>query len=120
MELRQAGLTTSALLMIWPTLRACKHQDQFAQCRIKCHVVNTPAQQHVFIASTAALPATAFFMQPIKMITVDNPHTVAETLQKELPGVEVKMDVGHVLFSRLNPSFDKKHPQYCKSCLPPD
>jgi hypothetical protein len=54
------------------------------------------------------------------MNTQVNPHTVADTLQKELPGVEVKMDVGHVLFSRLNPSFDKKHPQYCKSCLPPD
>ncbi|WIA41424.1 hypothetical protein OEZ86_005007 [Tetradesmus obliquus] len=50
--------------------------------------------------------------EPIVMVTVDNPHTVAPTLRRLLPGVDVKMDVGHVFFSRLNPHFDKKHPLY--------
>jgi hypothetical protein len=62
----------------------------------------------------AFLPTIALHLQPIELITVDNPHTVAATLKQLLLDVEVKMDVGHVLFSRLNPFFDKKHPLYCK------
>jgi len=48
-------------------------------------------------------------MQAIKYVTVDNPHTVENLLKKVLPGVQVKMDAGHVLFSRLGKKFCKKH-----------
>ncbi len=52
--------------------------------------------------------------QGIQVVTVDNPHTVEATLKQLLPGAEVKMDIGHVLFSRLSPFFDKAHPLYRK------
>jgi len=48
-------------------------------------------------------------MQGIKYVTVDNPHTVENLLKKVLPGVQVKMDAGHVLFSRLGKRLSKKH-----------
>eukprot|EP00775_Hariotina_reticulata_P012129 gene12129-12267_t len=47
--------------------------------------------------------------QGIKYVTVDNPHTVENLLKKVLPGVQVKMDAGHVLFSRLGKRLSKKH-----------
>ena len=43
---------------------------------------------------------------------MDNPHTTAALLKDLLPGIDVKMDVGHVLFSRLSKSFDKSHESY--------
>lgn len=67
---------------------------------------------HCFLVSalpTLAATTTTLPYQGIKIVTVDNPHTVEGLIKKTLPGVEVKMDAGHVLFSRLGKLLDKKH-----------
>lgn len=51
-------------------------------------------------------------LQGISYVTVDNPHTVEALLQRVLPGITVKMDPGHVLFSRLGKLLDKNHALY--------
>jgi hypothetical protein len=48
-------------------------------------------------------------LQGITLVTVDNPHIVEGLLKRVLPEVEVKMDAGHVLFSRLGKLLDKQH-----------
>jgi hypothetical protein len=53
-------------------------------------------------------------LQGIKYVTVDNPHTVEALLKRVLPDAEVKMDAGHVLFSRLGKLLDKLHALYGK------
>jgi hypothetical protein len=50
--------------------------------------------------------------QGIKYVTVDNPNTVEALLKRVLPGAEVKMDAGHVLFSRLGKLLDQQHALY--------
>jgi hypothetical protein len=49
------------------------------------------------------------FLQGIKCVTLDNPHTVEALLKRVLPDAEIKMDAGHVLFSRLGKLLDKNH-----------
>jgi len=51
----------------------------------------------------------------IEVVTVDNPHTTAALLRDLLPGIDVNMDIGHVLFSRLSKSFDKSHESYTQA-----
>lgn len=48
-------------------------------------------------------------------MTVDNPHTVEGLLNRILPDAEVKMDAGHVLFSRLGKKLDQQHALYGES-----
>lgn len=49
------------------------------------------------------------------MVTVDNPVTTEGVLKEVLPDVQVKMDVGHVLYKRFGRCFDKAHPMYGES-----
>lgn len=46
------------------------------------------------------------------MVTVDDPRTMESSLQTIYPDAVVKMDVGHVIFSRVGPLLDKTHEQY--------
>lgn len=59
-----------------------------------------------------AAACTLRLLQGIKYVTVDNPHTVEALLNRVLPDAQVKMDAGHVIFSRLGKRLDKNHIAY--------
>lgn len=43
---------------------------------------------------------------------VDDPRSMAGVLGSIFTGALVKMDVGHIIFSRIGPLLDKLHEQY--------
>lgn len=45
---------------------------------------------------------------------VDDPRTMEGALRQSFVGAIIKMDMGHVIFSRIGPLLDKTHEQYCE------
>lgn len=43
---------------------------------------------------------------------VDDPRSMEQLLQQVFPGAEIKMDVGHLIFSRIGKLLNKSHPRY--------
>jgi hypothetical protein len=54
---------------------------------------------------------------PVLVVTVDDPRSMERELRKAFPNAAIKMDVGHVIFSRLGKLLDKTHCRYreCRS-----
>lgn len=50
--------------------------------------------------------------QGIKYVWVDDPNGMENDIISAIPNASVKMDVGHIIFSRLGPMLDKKHEKY--------
>jgi hypothetical protein len=53
-------------------------------------------------------------LQGIELVYVDDPRSMAGVLGSIFTGALVKMDVGHIIFSRIGPLLDKLHEQYCE------
>lgn len=71
----------------------------------KCRAIISPCCRcGVLTCANARRP-----LQGLRVATVDNPHVTAGQLREMLPDAEIKMDVGHVLFSRLCKHLDKQH-----------
>jgi hypothetical protein len=49
---------------------------------------------------------------PVLVVTVDDPRTMEAELRKAFPRAAIKMDAGHVIFSRLGKLLDKTHCRY--------
>lgn len=50
--------------------------------------------------------------QPVLMVTVDDPVSMERSLKEAFPQAEIRMDVGHIIFSRIGKRLDKTHVNY--------
>jgi hypothetical protein len=81
-----------------------------------------------WFTSTTSLAEVAADLQQLNsrqkvkvvVVTVDDPRTMQGELLKAFPDAEIKMDAGHVIFSRLGKLLDKTHCRYreCPLLLP--
>jgi hypothetical protein len=50
--------------------------------------------------------------EKVLLVTVDDPKSMESVLAQVFPDAEIKMDVGHVIFSRLGKLLQKTHTHY--------
>jgi hypothetical protein len=48
----------------------------------------------------------------VHLVTVDDPINMQGHLHEAFPDAEIKMDVGHMIFSRIGKLLDKNHSNY--------
>jgi hypothetical protein len=48
----------------------------------------------------------------VHLVTVDDPINMQGYLCEAFPDAEIKMDVGHMIFSRVGKQLDKNHSNY--------